>query len=472
MTRTPAPPINAQTLWAPQAWINGAWQPNVLMRIGRDGHFTDISPHVSAPPQATVLPGPVLPGLVNAHSHAFQRAFAGLAEQRTAGHDDFWGWRSRMYGVAQRITPEQLEAVATQLYNELLQGGYTQVCEFHYLQHAPDGSRYADPLTMSLALLRAAKTTGIGLTLLPVLYQRAGFTQPALRDDQRRFATNVAAVLALRDAVRALGDAMIRAGVAIHSLRAADAAAITELTRAVADDDAPIHIHIAEQTGEVDDCLAATGKRPIEWLAEHVALDARWQLVHATHATPAEIGAVGRSGAGIVLCPSTEANLGDGLCDLPAWLQAQVQPSIGSDSQVGRQWPAELKLLEYGQRLRLRQRNVAAAPQRGFPSTAAALFTHSLAGGAAAAGFQTWGLVAGARADCLVLDMAVPGLLGLAPALALDACVFATERPPFAQVWVAGRLCLVQGQVPQARAHAGAFVAAMTALGATDQRQA
>ncbi|MFY9513204.1 MAG: amidohydrolase family protein, partial [Rubrivivax sp.] len=184
------------TLWAPAAWVAGRWRQQVLLRIGADGHWAEIACDTAAPEGAEVLPGPVLPGLVDAHSHAFQRAFAGLAERRASAHDDFWSWRDRMYGAALRITPEQLRDIAAQLYLELLAGGYTQVCEFHYLQHAPDGSRYDDPAAMCQALADAAHAAGTGLTLLPVLYERAGFTQPALRPDQRRFATTVDDVLA------------------------------------------------------------------------------------------------------------------------------------------------------------------------------------------------------------------------------------------------------------------------------------
>jgi formimidoylglutamate deiminase len=455
---------SAQQVWAPQAWIGGGWRPQVLLDIDRNGHFHQVRSGVPAPEGATVLPGPVLPGMVNAHSHAFQRAFAGLAERRSGADDDFWGWRDRMYAIALRVSPDALRAVASQLYAELLQGGYTQVCEFHYLQHQPDGQPYADRLTMGRALMQAAADTGIGLTLLPVLYERAGLRQSALRPDQRRFATTTADVLALRQAVLDARQPLVTAGVAIHSLRAARPDSITLLQQALAGTDTPIHIHIAEQTAEVDDCLAATGQRPIDWLANHVELDGRWQLVHATHATPAEIDTVARAGAGVVVCPSTEANLGDGLIDLPRWLAAGAMLSLGSDSHVCRQWPAELRLLEDGQRLALRQRNVAAAPQLGLDATAARLFNRHLAGGATAAGFDTWGLVAGARADLLVVDTQADALAGVPASHLLDALVFASDAPAFGQVWVAGRLQVDAGRHRRQPALRAAHADAMAGL--------
>jgi formimidoylglutamate deiminase len=429
----------AQRLWAPCAWVQGRWQESVRLDVAADGTWSDVAAGVPQSAEFAALAGPVLPGVVNAHSHAFQRAFAGLAERRDGTHDDFWSWRDRMYGVALTITPEQLHRVATRLYRELLRGGYTQVCEFHYLHHKSDGSRFADALAMSRALVLAAQDTGIGLTLLPVLYERAGFDTAGLRDDQRRFATTVNDVLALRDGVRALNAPNVSAGVAIHSLRAAKASSILQLVERCAGDAGAIHIHVAEQTGEVDDCVAASGLRPIEWLTKHVALDARWQLVHATHALPAEIDAVAASGAGVVLCASTEANLGDGLPDLPRWLSGATPLAIGSDSHVTRDWREELRLLEYGQRLTQRRRNVAAAPESGAPSTAARLFERVLAGGAAAAGFVACGLQAGARADLLVLDDTDPALADVDVDHLLDTLVFSSPTQPFSRVMVAGR---------------------------------
>ena len=452
-------------LWAPRAWLAGRWQDAVLLRADAQGRWAEITPGVDTPPHgATVLPGPVLPGLVNAHSHAFQRAFAGLAERRESDADDFWSWRDRMYGVALRITPDQLRAVAAQLYVELLCGGYTQVCEFHYLHHAEDGSAYDDPATLSWALADAAADAGIGLTLLPVLYERAGFTQARLREDQRRFAGKPALVHSLCQSVQSARRPLVNAGVAIHSLRAATPASMAELLRRIGDDDMPVHIHVAEQTREVDDCLAATGARPIEWLCREFRLDSRWQLVHATHAMPAEIDSVAASGAGMVICPSTEGNLGDGFADLPRWLAACVPMALGSDSQVCRNWAEELRWLDYGQRLLRRERNVAAAPRLGRPDTAARLFDAMLAGGQGCAGQAPWGLVPGARADALVLDLARPGLLGVPPSHVLDALVFATDAPAFQEVWVAGRRMVAGGHHVREADTAARFAAVMPEL--------
>lgn len=451
-------------LWAPRAWIEGRWFDAVLLEVAADGTWARVTPEATRTAGMHVLDGPVLPGMVNAHSHAFQRAFAGLAERRDTAHDDFWSWRDRMYRVALAIGADQLEAVATQLYLELLRGGYTQVCEFHYLHHAPDVPREDDLPATAQALVRAASRAGIGLTLLPVLYERAGFAQAALRDDQRRFASTVDDVLRWRDAARARAGRRIDAGVAIHSLRAARPESITELVRRCEGDAGPIHVHVAEQTGEIDDCVAATGARPIEWLARHTALDARWQLVHATHATASEIHAVARSGAGIVICPSTEANLGDGLCDLPGWLGAGVPMAIGSDSHVTRSVSEELRLLEYGQRLALRQRNVASAPERGTPSSAQRLFEAALAGGGHAAGFARWGLVAGAPADLLVVDGDDAALLGVPADALIDAFVFSSPVRPLRDVMVGGRWVLRAHARTDATPIATEFARAMAAL--------
>ena len=437
----------AGSFFSEHAWVNGGWVKNVVLTVAADGTWQNIELNApeQAPAGANRLSGPVLPGIVNAHSHAFQRAIVGLTERRSRtsdASDDFWSWRDRMYSAANRITPEQLEAIASQLYAELLVGGYTQVCEFQYLHNNMGGAPYADPAEMALALVRAARKTGIGLTLLPTLYMRSGFKASGLhplRKDQLRFASTPDSVMRVVDAVQrqTLNDARINCGVAMHSLRAASPSALVELASAAKSAGLPVHIHIAEQTQEVTDCIFETGQRPIEWLMSHLSVDASWNLVHATHATPAELQAVQDSGAAIVICPATEANLGDGVFDLPAYAAAGGNWSIGSDSHVTRSWPEELRLLEYSQRLTLRQRNIAARVL-GHESSAAALFEAALQGGAAACGQPSGGLRVGQRADFVTLDMDSPALLGVPADHLLDALVFSSPVTVFADVFVAG----------------------------------
>ena len=423
--------------FAERAWVAGGWARDVLLGVDAKGHWSEVragcSPEDTA--GAIRLAGPVLPGLVDAHSHAFQRAIAGLTERSPAGRDDFWSWRDRMYAVALRITPQQLEAIAAQLYAELLRSGYTQVCEFHYLHNAPDGRAYADPAEMAQALARAAQGVGIGLTLLPTLYMRSGFGAAGLREDQRRFASTPESVLALAD--RFAGDGLVNAGVALHSVRAVDAGALAEVA-AAARGRMPVHIHISEQRREVEECVTLHGKRPIEWLLAHAPVDAHWNLVHATHADRDELASLRQSGASIVLCPSTEGNLGDGVFDLPTWMGASGRWSIGSDSHVTRDWVEELRLLEYSQRFAQRERNVAARAALG-ESTAAALFEGALEGGSAAAGRKLGGLAVGQRADFQVLDTRAQALLGMPDDHVLDALVFSSPTAPPSAVYVAGR---------------------------------
>ncbi|HUL65660.1 MAG TPA: formimidoylglutamate deiminase [Burkholderiaceae bacterium] len=448
-------------LWTPRAWIGSRWRDNVALRIDANGRWSEIAPGLpSPPPGAQMLRGPLLPGLVNAHSHSFQRAFAGLAERRESDADDFWSWRDRMYRVALRITPGQLRAVAAHLFVELLRGGYTHVCEFHYLQHDPDGKAYPDPLALSWAVADAAEDAGIGLTMLPVLYERAGFRQPTLREDQRRFRTSPQSIWAARHSLATGGRALMNTGIAIHSLRAAAPESIAMLRKLAEGFDGPIHIHVAEQTAEVEDCLAATGARPIEWLARERLLDERWQLVHATHTVPQEIAAVAACRAGVVLCPSTEGNLGDGLCDLPGWLDTDVPITLGSDSHVTREWREELRWLDYGQRLVRRQRNVAAAPKKGESSTAQNLFARVLDGGPAA-GERSWGLVPGARADALVVDMQGASLIGLPAPQLMDALVFSSPGRPWRDVLVGGQWMVQDHRHAAAERIARRFEAAM-----------
>jgi formimidoylglutamate deiminase len=427
--------------FAPQAWLGGTWARDVLLVAGADGRWSEV--RVGCTPEdaagAEHLPGAALPGLVDGHSHAFQRAIAGLTERLPPGQSDtFWSWRDRMYEVALAVSPQQLEDLAATLYAELLAGGYTHVCEFHYLHNDVGGRPYADPLEMSLALVRAARRTGIGLTLLPTLYMRSGFTAEGLREDQRRFASTPDSVLRIAEAVRAAGDATVTAGIALHSLRAVEEGALREAAQAARAAGMPVHLHIAEQQLEVDDCLARHGRRPIEWLLENARLDAAWNLVHATQAAAAELQGVAGTGAAIVICPTTEANLGDGVFELPTWLQLRGHWSIGSDSHVGRGWVEELRWLEYSQRLVRHERNVAARAA-GRESTAAVLFDGAVAGGAAAAGLPVGGLQVGARADLCVLAEVAEPWPGATPDTRLDRLLFSGPGPQPRAYLVAGR---------------------------------
>ena len=434
-----------------QAWVDGAWAHDVLLSVDATGHWRAITPGATPAMCAAAqrLDGPVLPGVVNAHSHAFQRAIAGLTEQRRASvqttsaqgsADDFWSWRERMYAVAQRITPDQLEHIAAMLYTELLAGGYTQVCEFHYVHNAAAGAPAASPLDMSMALVRAAQRVGMGLTLLPTLYMRSGFGATGLRAQQQRFASTPDSLCRLLDdlQVQTAGMAQVNLGVAVHSLRAADPAAVAELAQFARNRGLPVHIHIAEQTQEIADCIAHTGQRPVEWLLAHMPLDARWNLVHATHTTAQELAGVARSGASIVICPSTEANLGDGVFDFSGYAALQGRWSVGSDSHVTRNWSEELRLLEYGQRLVQRKRNVAAACGPSL-SSAANLLEAALKGGQVATGRALGALQVGRRADFQVLDDGASALLGVPHQQLLDALVFSSPGASPQSVFVAGQ---------------------------------
>ena len=278
---------------------------------------------------------PTLPGIPNIHSHAFQRAMAGLAERQGAPHDSFWTWRERMYGFAARLTPDTLRDIAAQLYVEMLEAGYTAVCEFHYLHHQPDGRPYADPAAMSLALVEAAREAGIRLTLLPVLYMAGGFDGRALAERQRRFGHDLPAYRRLVDALLPHEDATLRIGLAMHSLRAVPQAPLREvLSDRPGGAGRPLHIHIAEQVLEVEECVAARGARPVEWLLDHAEVDADWTLVHATHLSATEMRALAATPAVVAICTTTEANLGDGLFPLGDFLAAGGRIGVGSDSNV------------------------------------------------------------------------------------------------------------------------------------------
>ena len=448
------------------------WARDVLLQWNAAGQLTAVTPGAQ-PGGATIAPGPVIPGMPNLHSHAFQRAFAGLTEYRAESEDSFWSWRDLMYRFASRITPESLEAIATWLYVEMLEADYTSVCEFHYVHHDADGTPYADDATLAHALLRAAQTAGIGLTLLPVLYQASGFGGQPPRPGQARFIRSTDNMLSLLErlapATRAQGAAL---GLAPHSLRAVPPdslrAALEGLT--ALNPQAPIHIHIAEQTQEVDDCIAWSGQRPVQWLLDHAPVDARWCLVHATHMTPDEYARAARTGAVAGICPTTEANLGDGLFDMPLWLRHGGRWGVGSDSHACVNAAEELLMLEYGQRLSLRQRNVLAGTAQREVATAMTLA--AVQGGAQAAGRAVAGLAVGQQADLVALDAQHVALAGLPADSMLGAHVFGSHRTSaLHSLWVGGVQRVQAGRHGLHHSAARAFVSARSAtIAQTDRR--
>jgi formimidoylglutamate deiminase len=427
-------------LFARHALLPQGWRRDVLLGWETRGELTQVAER-AAPPLGVPRAEYVVPGMVNLHSHAFQRALAGLAEKAGASPDSFWTWRDRMYRVAGYITPEQMEAVAAQLYSECLRHGYTAVCEFHYVQRDQDGALYARPARMAESIAAAAHDSGIGLTVLPVLYSHAGFGAQPLAPEQQRFRSDVELVLGIVEALEPMRGGQLEVGAAPHSLRAASIAQVRELASALPPD-RPLHIHAAEQQGEVEQSLAYCGRRPVAQLLEQVGLDARWCLVHATHLDDAELAALARSGAVVGLCPTTEANLGDGIFPLASFIEAGGCWGIGSDSNVSHSPVEELRWLEYGQRLARQRRNVAVSGQQR--DVGAFLWQAALAGGAQAAGRRIGALEAGRRADLLVLDSAHPNLEGLDADDVLGRLVFCGNDNLVRDVLVGGRW-VVQG---------------------------
>jgi formiminoglutamate deiminase len=385
-----------------------------------------------------------LPGLASLHSHAFQRGMAGFAEQRGESADTFWTWRETMYRFALAMTPDDVAAVATLLYVEMLEQGFTRVGEFHYLHHDRDGSHYADVAEMAARIAQAAEASSIGLTLLPGFYAHGSFGGAAPHDGQRRFICSVdqfaTLMSASRKAIATLPGANI--GIAPHSLRAV---APDELTAIVPlAEGGPVHIHAAEQVKEVEDCLAWSGRRPVQWLLEHAPVDQRWCLIHATHMTDDEVSALAKTGAVAGLCPVTEASLGDGIFPARELLDAGGLFGVGTDSNVLVGVADELRQLEYGQRLKRRTRNVLSAG--AGRSTGRTLFDDALAGGARALAQPIAGLTPGARADIVTLDAAHPSLAGRGRDAVIDGWIFAAGHGAIDCVWAGGDKVVEGGQ--------------------------
>ena len=428
------------------ALLADGWHEQVTISIEPNGLISAIAHSAPPPVGATQITGAALPGMPNLHSHAHQRAMAGLAERAGAGPDSFWTWRETMYSFIGQITPDNLQAIAAQLYLEMLKAGYTSVGEFQYLHHAPDGQPYAERAEMSLRCLAAADTAGIAITCLPVWYQLSDFGNQPAQARQRRFINDAEQFLGLFEhLLNACQQPQHSAGIAPHSLRAVppeQLMMVVEQARALAPD-CPVHIHIAEQTKEVDDCLAWSGQRPVQWLLDHCPVAADWCLIHATHMAAQETQALAASGAVAGLCPTTEANLGDGFFPAQDYLAQQGVFGIGSDSHISVSPVEELRWLEYGQRLLQRGRNIlAGGPQR---ATGRTLYDQALRGGAQAMDRPCGQLTPGYCGDILVLDTTAPLLLERTGDEILNSWLFAGNQPLVKDVIVAGKWLIRDG---------------------------
>ncbi|MHA1529795.1 MAG: formimidoylglutamate deiminase [Alphaproteobacteria bacterium] len=435
-----------KTLFAERALLAGGWARDVRLTLGDDGRIAAVEAGVGAAPGDERLAGRILlPAPANLHSHAFQRAMAGMTEARGPGsHDSFWTWRSLMYRFVGALTPDDVEAIAAQVQVEMAEAGYAAVGEFHYLHHGPGGGAYDDVSEMAARVVAAAKQTGLGLTLLPVLYLQGGCDGRAPDGGQVRFASrNIDAFARLVEGAAAAVGVLAtdaRVGVAPHSLRAVPPELAREAAMLRPSD--PVHIHAAEQVAEVEEVSAAHGRPPVAVLLDQVGIDARWCVIHATHMQPGETAALARSGAVAGLCPVTESNLGDGIFDGVRFREAGGAFGIGSDSNIRIGLAEELRTLEYSQRLGERSRAVLAVPG----STGRVLFEGAAAGGARACGRDAGAIEAGRLADLMTLDGECLALAGLDGDMALDGWIFAGDDRTVSDVWSAGRRLVVDGR--------------------------
>lgn len=453
--------------------VGGEWRRDVEVAVDGRGRIAGVNTGVGKS-QGERMGGWAIPGVPNVHSHSFQRALAGLAEG--SGPGSFWSWRDVMYRFADLLTPDDVEAITAQLYIELLKAGFTCVGEFHYLHHAPGGAPYDDPAEMSRRILAAARTAGIGLVLIPAVYESGGFGGKPLAGAQSRFRLELDDAARLLDALGGEArDASVGLGWGVHSLRAVSRQSFRELAAllsggACARVDA-VHIHVAEQRREVSDCIAERGARPVEWLLDHAPVDERWCLVHATHATEAELTAIARQGAVVGLCPTTEANLGDGLFPLSGFAARGGRFGIGTDSHVSRSPVEELRLLDYGQRLVSERRVVLGGAGRAGGADGAlagaggALLRHAWRGGCQALAWQGGSITEGRRADLVVLDAEHPALVGREGHPVLDSWVFSGTANPVRDVMVGGEWVVKQGRHPREEAVRSAYAEAVKRLG-------
>ncbi|AIA25291.1 formimidoylglutamate deiminase [Kosakonia sacchari] len=449
--------------FAAKALLPQGWAENVRITVSPQGIITALESG-SQPDDTTIrLEGFLVPGMPNLHSHAFQRAMAGLTEVVGDPADSFWTWRDLMYRLVDKITPEQLEIIASYLYIEMLKAGYTSVAEFHYLHHDRGGKPYAQPAELALRISQAAKTAGIGLTLLPVLYSFSGFGGQPATAGQSRFIHDTESYLALHNTLTSqlAAEPMQRTGLCFHSLRAVTPEQMQNVLKACPQKQ-PVHIHIAEQQKEVDDCVAWSGLRPVEWLYQHMPVDEQWCLIHATHITSQETHQIAASGAVAGLCLTTEANLGDGIFPGPDYLAQQGRWGIGSDSHISVSVSEDLRWFEYGQRLHKRRRNLLSLPDE--PYVGNVLYQGALQGGRRALGQAIGQLAPGDRADMLLLDSRDPFLAAAGDRDRLNRWIFACSTNPIKRVMTGGRWVIEEGRHAQEEQVTSAFIKVMQQL--------
>lgn len=432
-------------LYAHKVLLNDGWANDKTISI-TNGVITAITDGKDS--DAQVANGVVIPGMVNCHSHAFQRAFAGFSEQGSEGQDSFWTWRKIMYQFLDQLSADDAQAIASQLYIEMLKMGYTRVAEFHYLHHQIDGENYTPLTTMAESIFKAAKTSGIGLTMLPVMYRFSGFGPLEPNDGQKRFINSVEQFNQLvTDCFSLTNDYNnTNVGIAPHSLRAVDKASLNSAVNHVRslDDKAPIHIHISEQQKEVDDCLAHYGERPVQWLLNNADLDKHWCLIHATHIDENERRGIIKTGAIAGICPTTEANLGDGIFPTTEFLAEDGTFAIGSDSHISVNPIEELRWLEYAQRLIKQQRAILATSEQA--SVGLNLWQRAALGGAQSTNSNTGSLEIGKQADLLVLDANQTKLFANSDKNLLDSLIFASQKNPVQDVMVNGSWVIESGK--------------------------
>ncbi len=443
------PNDDMQDYFCNSALLPDGWATDVRLRIDARGYITEVATDAGPNADSILLAGPVIPGIPNVHSHAFQFAMAGLTERQSSKRDSFWSWRDTMYQFVDRLAAEDIEAIAAQLFLDCLKQGYTSIAEFHYLHHQVGGQPYDEPGELARRHINAAKRIGIGLTILPVLYTYGGLDERPLSGGQRRFYHSTGDYMRLLSDLHTQypEDPTVRVGFAAHSLRAVTLDQLEDVYGQIQalDPTMPCHIHIAEQQAEVEDCMARHGTRPVETLMHRMGshIDSHWCLIHATHMTPDETQAVAASGAVCGLCPTTEANLGDGIFPLPSYAASGGAFAIGSDSHIRVSPWAELRLLEYAQRLQTEERNVMATDER---STGSTLLAAVMQGGRLACGRPIGRLAVGSRGDFLVLDDSQPGLIGRSQQSLVDSLVFCGDTRMIRDVWVAGKPVIQSGR--------------------------